>query len=615
MNSLHLLYPYSVPLAIRKRKQNRVEDKDGSMAVVASELHWVPETLYNATVSCVVVNFKKFRKELPHLPQNVQFDIYYKLYKQGSLCQLSMEFSDLTQFEVVLKVSNVRNKRNLLHHCFQALMDHGMNLATILADAFGSRAAVLESATYDEQLRGLHLGLLLGDFLSEAGWFLQAEKTYNCCLKICQQHDDLQSQARVFECCTRLIHVQTSNCRYGEAETSYQLGTKILDSLQNSGIRISAAVLEAEKCALLFSRSHYDEAYQYCIRSLKAVNNRTPIHSIINILRTASKACVVKREFKKAELLIRHAVSLVREHCGTRHPKYSDVLLDFGFYLLNVDSISQCTAVYQQALDIRLAAFGGQNLHVAVAHEDLAYASYVHQYSSGKFRDAKEHAEKAISIITQILPDDHLLLASSRRVKALILEELAIDSDDKLVESKLLQEAHDLHSSSLNLAIKAFGEFNVQTAKHYGNLGRLYQSMKKYKEAEKMHLKAIEIKENLLGEDDYEVALSVGHLASLYNYDMTLFDKAEKLYLRSISIGKKLFGPGYSGLEYDYRGLMRLYSKTNNFEKMMEYHDVLNTWNRMREKTAGPVDILEYLANCHSNFTTMEIVEKFFKMD
>lgn len=41
-------------------------------------------------------------------------------------------------------------------------MDHGMNLATILADAFGSRAAVLESATYDEQLRGLHLGLLLG---------------------------------------------------------------------------------------------------------------------------------------------------------------------------------------------------------------------------------------------------------------------------------------------------------------------------------------------------------------------------------------------------------------------------------------------------------------------
>ena len=33
--------------------------------------------------------------------------------------------------------------------------------------------------------------------------------------------------------------------------------------------------------------------------------------------------------------------------------------------------------------------FGGNNLHVAVAHEDLAYASYVQEYSSGRFMDAK----------------------------------------------------------------------------------------------------------------------------------------------------------------------------------------------------------------------------------
>jgi len=50
-------------------------------------------------------------------------------------------------------------------------------------------------------------------------------------------------------------------------------------------------------------------------------------------------------------------------------------------------------------------------------------------------------------------------------------------------------------------------------------------------------LKAIAIKERLLGADDYEVALSVGHLASLYNYDMNKYDEAERLYLRSITIG------------------------------------------------------------------------------
>lgn len=52
-----------------------------------------------------------------------------------------------------------------------------------------------------------------------------------------------------------------------------------------------------------------------------------------------------------------------------------------------------------------------------------------------------------------------------------------------------------------------------------------------------MHIKAIQIKEQLLGQEDYEVALSVGHLASLYNYDMNQYENAEKLYLRSIAIG------------------------------------------------------------------------------
>lgn len=57
-------------------------------------------------------------------------------------------------------------------------------------------------------------------------------------------------------------------------------------------------------------------------------------------------------------------------------------------YIPNI-VFSLSPVIFQQALDIRLSAFGGRNLHVAVAHEDLAYASYVHQYSYGKFDDAK----------------------------------------------------------------------------------------------------------------------------------------------------------------------------------------------------------------------------------
>ena len=122
----------------------------------------------------------------------------------------------------------------------------------------------------------------------------------------------------------------------------------------------------------------------------------------------------------------------------------------------------------------------------------------------------------------------------------------------------------------------------LQTAKHYGNLGRLYQSMEYCDKAEQMHLKAIHIKEKLLGKDDYEVALSIGHLASLYNYDMKEYGKAEELHVRSIKLGLKLFGPGYSGLEYDYRGLLRIYQElqASLYLQSLKNTKVFDTFNR-----------------------------------
>lgn len=57
----------------------------------------------------------------------------------------------------------------------------------------------------------------------------------------------------------------------------------------------------------------------------------------------------------------------------------------------------------QEALDILRFVFGRRSLHVATAQEDLAYALYVLEYSSGRFYQARENAEKAICIIEVIL--------------------------------------------------------------------------------------------------------------------------------------------------------------------------------------------------------------------
>lgn len=91
------------------------------------------------------------------------------------------------------------------------------------------------------------------------------------------------------------------------------------------------------------------------------------------------------------------------------------------------------------------------------------------------------HADKAIDIMEKLLPPDHLMFASGKRVKALILEEVALDSAPMPSnETTLFSKSEALHLSALHLAKTAFGERNVQTAKHYGNLGRLYQSMRRF---------------------------------------------------------------------------------------------------------------------------------------
>ncbi|KAK4308532.1 hypothetical protein Pmani_019770 [Petrolisthes manimaculis] len=555
----------------------------------ASVSRWIPGTLYNSALNVVVHHYKNVSHELRIFPPSVQFDVLYKLYTCGCLSELRRELCDL---DVLTRMLKVGDKRHILHHCFQALMDqalgdHSTKISSVISQTYVDKCSQEES--FDPQQRDVVVsqGLAVSGFLAEAGWLPDAEIILTACQSVIEHgpsNHPHQLLTRALECCHRLLHVQNGYCRFEEAERTYNQAMQLVKRLQVAGASPNLASLYSEFSTLYMLRSNYAEAYSWSVKALQAVVGTFPRPPLIDVLRQSAKACVLKREFKKAGLLIKQAVMIASEVFGEEHPKYADTLIDYGFYLLNVDAISQGVKVYQTALDVRQSVFGGVNLHVAIAHEDLAYASYVHNYALGKFNQARTHAEKAIELMLRLLPEDHLLLSSSKRVKALILEEMAIDNPNKDVEKQYLEEAHSLHKEALAMAMRAFGEMNVQTAKHYGNLGRLYQSMRRYLLAEEMHLKAITIKEQLLGPEDYEVALSVGHLASLYNYDMMKFDQAEQLYLRSIAIGKKLFGEGYSGLEYDYRGLLRVYSIQANMEKCFKYQNVLAYWKLLRDE-------------------------------
>ncbi|KAH8265009.1 hypothetical protein KR038_003681 [Drosophila bunnanda] len=465
-----------------------------------------------------------------------------------------------------------------------------------------------------EELHAIDLGLRLGSFLSEAGW-MQESITVLSCLNARLKHLPRHKHWLVMrlDCLQRLLYAESAHCNFKLAKRTYdELIT--LNPLLNSKVPHELIAMTYSQISVMyFVRNEYNFSHKWSGLAMRMLQVSAPPRIAIDVMRQAAKACVVKRDFSRANLLICQALRRARAHFGPTHQKYGDVLLDYGFFLLNVDSVFQSVNVYKEALAVRRGIFGNMNFHVAIAHEDLSYAYYVHEYSTGDFSCARDHVDKAVNIMKNLVPSNHLMLASAKRVKALLLEEIALDKmADGMDEEDLLLQSEELHNFALLLSLETFGEVNVQTAKHYGNLGRLYQTMNRFEEAERMHQKAIKIKTDLLGAFDYEVGLSIGHLASLYNYQMKKYHEAEKLYLRSIDISLRLFGHAYSGLEYDYLGLCHIYETLHNFEKYLQYAHTLENWQILRGQNITQ-NKSSYPA-IEEDYSIEEVKSKFFSM-
>lgn len=518
-------------------------------------------------------------QSLPPVTFDIWFDVCRELSEVESQASLDALYKELTNLDILIHFLKLGHKRIQLHQMYEkvnrAFADNRLNSQVV--NAFQQQV----TGGGDKTFLCCAAGQLLASFLIDGGWYLEAAE-------ILESANVNQEAIRVLHpgvnlnMMAKLLQSRSEFRQFDKAEVILQ-GLELLNS--NTEHVDGIAYVYCEVSNYYFWRSMYKESFTWSLKAVEGIRTKTPARVMVDILRQAGKSSVVTRRYPLAQLLLREALLKAHEIYGKDHLKYADCLQDYAFYLLNVDKVGLSVQAYEEALKIRTDILGHNNLLVAKLYEELAYATYVFEYSKGNFDKAEERAELAIQTMKRIIPANHLMVASSQRVLALVLEEIAIDMlpDNKAKSSQMLARAEELHLSAVKLTTQAFGEKNVQSAKHYGNLGRLYQTMERFEEAEKMHLKAIHIKEALLGPEDYEVALSIGHLASLYNYDLNEFNKAEELYLRSIEISLRLFGPSYSGLEYDYRGLIRVYEQTGQVHNFAKYILLLRTWKDLKE--------------------------------
>jgi hypothetical protein len=80
-----------------------------------------------------------------------------------------------------------------------------------------------------------------------------------------------------------------------------------------------------------------------------------------------------------------------------------------------------------------------------------------------------------------------------------------------------------------------------------------------------------------------------------------------------VHLGQKLFGQGYSGLEYDYRGLLHVYHELNEAQKVADYSRVLHRWKVLRDQQSRfevpPLDPTEHPR------PVLEVVSSYFHME
>ena len=129
-----------------------------------------------------------------------------------------------------------------------------------------------------------------------------------------------------FECLSKLLHSLISYSQFSEASTFYhELHSFTWDKSITSDVYPNLASIFNKYSSYHFEKSNYHDSMEAVVKLL-ATN--IPPKLSIDVLRQASKYCVVKREFVKAELLVKQAVCLAKEVYGTSHSKYVDCLND-----------------------------------------------------------------------------------------------------------------------------------------------------------------------------------------------------------------------------------------------------------------------------------------------
>ena len=135
-----------------------------------------------------------------------------------------------------------------------------------------------------------------------------------------------------------------------------------------------------------------------------------------------------------------------------------------------------------------------------------------------------------------------------------------------LYKRGLYGEAEPLYCRALELGQQLLGDDHPDVATRLNNLALLYQTQGRYSEAEPLFLQAIDSGKRSLGEDHPDVATYLNNLALLY-WAQGRYSEAEPLYLQAIDSGKRSLGEDHPDVATRLNNLASLYQDQGRYSE------------------------------------------------
>ena len=276
-----------------------------------------------------------------------------------------------------------------------------------------------------------------------------------------------------------------------------------------------------------------------------------------SILFGKSELYKIRRDKATAKTVLDQALAMRRGVLKSDHPHIADILHVLAEGYRSDNQYVKALPLYQRALDIRKAAFGGMTtIHPTIA--DSLNSIGLLYYAQGNYLDAESMLRDALVMREEIYgttkPPLHPCLAQSLNNLAAVLH-----------ATGYMTEAENLYRKSLSIKTDVYGLTHPDVALAMNNLALLLKDVNNTVEAKTLFEDALSIQKNHFVVNHPDTAATMNNFASLL-YVMKKYRDAKDMYRKSLQIKKDIMGYNHPSVASTMNNLAGLLLTLQEFD-------------------------------------------------